>query len=273
MKHIFIVLVSFWLFSCNFEFVKEEEPKEDTPKVYYISANFGFYSSRTENDQSLKLNNRTSFFPFLFTIHVTENVPQEAALFDNKRIESFSLIENSTNTIWEYTDAINLIYERSNEFKDSLNNKLKTVTEKNVFLKYKFVQKYYSDSLEFPLPKPTYILETRYSIIDSTFLYSYDSDSVFSYKLNYEITFANHSIKTLFENNWKIEIDNSYYTKEYSRIEMNFPYRQPDSISYTLNSTKINYIINSEARRIYPYKVVFTFQISDNVRSTYEVGF
>jgi len=77
----------------------------------------------------------------------------------------------------------------------------------------------------------------------------------------------------MFENNWKIEIDNSYYDKENRRIDVNFPYRQPDSISYMLNSTKINYIINSGARRIFLNRVKFTFQISDEVRSTYEVGY
>jgi len=154
MKLILFALIALILFSCNFEFIKDEEPKENPPKAYLLNADFSFFS------YPIQIYKTSYFFPRLNTIRTTDYVPEEARLFDSDKIESFSLIENKTNTIWEYTLIDSLIFEYFYEFRDSLNNKLKTVSEKNVSFKYKFVHKYYSDSLEFQLPKPTYILST-----------------------------------------------------------------------------------------------------------------
>lgn len=276
MKTFYFLFISVIFGSCNFEFVKEEEPKTEIEKAYFVSANFIFYSRNSDNPSQINLS-PDSNIPLVSTYFTTDNVPDGAFLYDNEMLFYFSISDEF------FTDIVNIKTKRDGLpyfYRDSIYlpiySALQKTEKSNLQFKFKFSHKYYSDSLLFNIPDPIKILSFNSTYSDSISYFSTELGPLILFNNTCEIFIEKHSFDKLKNENWEIA-PSFYYIGNAGDVVNNvfYPYifQNDYSLSYEGEIVKVTYKFYSRGKGIYLYYLEFTKHFSEIARAKYKVNY
>ncbi len=263
MKYILSILFfSLLLNSCNFEFIREEDAREKNPVPYFLRTNLEFVS-RSISDFDIYYLSTISYLASVNSQFVTDDVPSEAHNYDSSMFYYYSLLVQTGEPIWSFgfkqnDDQKFRILEDSVFF--PINKILNSFTYSDLKLKFKFINKFYSDSIYIPIPNPVRIYGYKTTIEDST----YNKYSTrYEYTVKYVISVNKESFKWLMASNWKMTSENYYYYSNAERI-VNGNFLTSNTFEDEGDTTKVTYKMYSPEKINKFYGFTFKYKSDDH---------